>query len=157
MSYASMRQSTRRKGVRQTTLLPYGEQATLVGMTSRVPHPSEKGKQGAGTLRCLATAIVVVSPFLRSLHRTIKLYLFRVDIRKSPRLNRSTTRLFRAPIVNIRRMISEGATLPPVFASPTFTIGSLSLPYLLLFYGGRSAKYLATQPTPTHREHSRFR
>lgn len=126
MLYASMSHPTRRRVAKRIIRPQCGE--PLIRTGSRVPHPSEKGVQGAGTLRCLATTIVVVSSLRRSLHRTIKLYRQRVHIRKSVRRYRSPTRRLRTPTVVEWHMVGEGFALPSVLASPTLAVRTLCFP-----------------------------
>ena len=121
MSYACMNQPTRKKVAKRIIRQQYG--APLIGTGSRVPHPSEKGVQGAGTLRRLATAmVVIISPFLWSLYRTIKLYLDGYHVCKPPCFYRTTASQFATPIVKQWTMISESFALPTVFTRPTSAI-----------------------------------
>lgn len=127
MSYACMNQPTRKKVAKRIIRQQSG--VPLIGTGSRVPHPSEKGVQGAGTLRRLATAmVVIISPFLWSLYRTIKLYLNGVHVRKPPCFYRTTASQFAAPQVDERLMVGECFALPTVLASPTLTVSPLRFP-----------------------------
>jgi hypothetical protein len=83
--------------------------------------------------------VVIISPFLWSLYRTIKLYLNGVHVRKPPCFYRTTASQFAAPQVDERLMVGECFTLPTVLTRPTSAIRALRFPYEAHRVGSGSA------------------